>query len=155
MHPRNVWNNIKDYYEQSLLCPRNVIDYKPKREHDITKATQYWDKSYNTSTLVNQLNCSYILGCNEYIVAPFITECAQLLACIEHFENKNKQQMKGCSEVTSYYTDLFRKIDKSQFVGWVLADLEYWSNTYSIEIDKKQIVERFKQEKSNHLEKLK
>lgn len=155
MHPKNVLTNIQEYYTQSLMCPLNVIEYKEKRKDDITKASVFWDKVYNMSPLINQLNCSYILGCNDYIITPFVAECAGLLACVEDFETKTKQKMKGCSEVTSYYNNIFGKLDKSQFVSWMLADLEYWSQTYGFNLDKKQVVEMFKQEKNNWLKKLK
>lgn len=150
-HPKQVIENIKEYYESIVMYPLNVLEFKEKRKTEFENASQKWDRGFNMMPLVNQINCSYLLGCNEYIVKPFVTECAHILACIDDYESKNKQQSKGCPEVSAYYADIFKKVDKSQFVSWMMTDLEYWSEKYSFEINKADVIEMFKKEKSHYL----
>lgn len=150
-HPKHVLNLVAQYTRDITKCPYNVLEYAPKREKAIVPACGMFGIAYDVISNMNPLNSSYVLGGNEVIVDHFVNECGQLLGSIEYFESKNKTQAKGCQEVSTYYDQLFKTLDKSKLFGAMINDLQYWSNKHNFDLDMAHIGALFKSSKSERI----
>lgn len=156
-HPKNLFKQFSAYAEKAMMNPSECMDYPDKKSHDLAKrACPNWDYSFYMKPFVKQLECSYVLGCNEYVVKPFVVECAQALACVEFFESHAKKNQKASGPVNEFYNDLYSLLDKKGYFGLMLSDLKFWAETYDFELpDVKEVSELFKSEKEKHAKWLK
>lgn len=148
-HPKVTYNNLKVYCHEAMKYPPNFMEYKNEKQWKVVeRASKAWHHSLVIHSALHQMNASYLLGENEYVVKPFIKECAMLSHAVAVFESETKRVSKESPDVVAYYKDLLKALDRKEIVTWMLQDIEYWENEYAFScgMDKKEQVEFFKKE---------
>lgn len=149
-HPKHLLNTVKPYCIEIVKFPGNYLDVKDKRIKAVQNSCVHYSKAYDVTTMINPISCSYLLGENNYIVTPFVDECAKMMAAIEYFETKTISVVKNCQEVNEWYKPIFKMLDKKKFISAMLDDLTFWSSTYNFQYDKQTVLQQFNNSKDQH-----
>ena len=151
-HPKYVLNHIAEYVRGIVVCPYTVMEYPYKRDKVIVAACSRFDLAFDVVSILNPLNCSYLLGGSELVVDSFVRECGQLLGSIEYYEAVSLVTARGCVEVMEYHRNLFSSMDKKLIFGKMIEDLQYWGDKYQFDIDKVHVGGLFKSEKADRVQ---
>ncbi len=144
---RKVLGLIGDIVSLTQDFPGTILETKNKKQEEALQraSSKIYTLHSPLTNVFRELKMSYLLGCNDVIVGPFINECARFYMHYEDLVNESQTPLvKQNQQVTAHYKKILPTFKKKEMVGAMLEDLEHFSSEFNFSFDRKEAVDIFK-----------
>lgn len=139
-----LFTYMREFQKRLYVYPESVFDLKPKQQNQLKKtADELWPEHLRFEGVIQDYKNSIVLQGTHQNVVYLINEAAQFTNLLEKF-NKSVQKAKQNQHLYKYYQDTFKHKPKD-VLPLLLNDLFYLSKTYNLDLQKEELIERYKE----------